>query len=155
MIVQCPCQHCRLPIEFEPEQAGEFVTCPRPDCGQQTRLLLPGQTPGRGRPSDDSAERTTLENLRKKTCYGTLRSLIEFYFILGLGGAVIELVAAFVYFFTDGTSLGERGYVLIVSIVLFIFAIIIVVAAKQSSLLLVDLTDCQIAERTGKKQPEQ
>jgi DNA-directed RNA polymerase subunit RPC12/RpoP len=32
---------CGRPIQFEEEEAGNLVTCPRPDCGQQTRLALP------------------------------------------------------------------------------------------------------------------
>ena len=41
MLLKCPCQHCQQPIQFEAAEAGEFVTCPRPDCGQKTRLILP------------------------------------------------------------------------------------------------------------------
>ena len=40
MITKCPCQQCGVNIEFEAEQANQFVACP--SCGKQTRLLLPG-----------------------------------------------------------------------------------------------------------------
>src|ERR1017187_1949755 len=39
MIAKCPCQHCGVNIEFEVENANQFVPCP--SCGKQTRLLLP------------------------------------------------------------------------------------------------------------------
>lgn len=39
MIANCPCQQCGVNIEFEVENANQFVPCP--SCGKETRLLLP------------------------------------------------------------------------------------------------------------------
>jgi hypothetical protein len=39
MITKCNCQHCGQHIEFEAEGAGQFYPCP--NCGKQTRLLMP------------------------------------------------------------------------------------------------------------------
>jgi predicted RNA-binding Zn-ribbon protein involved in translation (DUF1610 family) len=40
MIEKCPCQQCGVNIEFEIENANQFVPCP--SCGKETRLLMPG-----------------------------------------------------------------------------------------------------------------
>ena len=40
MISKTTCQHCDQHIEFDVEAAGQFVACP--NCGQQTRLIIPG-----------------------------------------------------------------------------------------------------------------
>jgi len=39
MIAKCACQHCDVNIEYEVENANQFVPCP--SCGKQTRLLPP------------------------------------------------------------------------------------------------------------------
>jgi hypothetical protein len=44
MIAKTSCQHCGIHIEFEVENANQFVSCP--SCGKQTRLLVPGANPG-------------------------------------------------------------------------------------------------------------
>jgi len=38
MTTKTPCQQCGVNIEFDVEQANQFVACP--SCSQQTRLLL-------------------------------------------------------------------------------------------------------------------
>lgn len=43
MLVTCPCQKCKQPVEFEPERQGEFENCPH--CNQSTRLLIPQAAP--------------------------------------------------------------------------------------------------------------
>ena len=40
MIAKTSCQHCGIHIEFEVENANQFVPCP--SCGKQTRLLMAG-----------------------------------------------------------------------------------------------------------------
>jgi hypothetical protein len=41
MIAKTTCQHCDQHIEFEVEHAGSFISCP--NCGKQTRLIMPGK----------------------------------------------------------------------------------------------------------------
>ena len=57
MIAKCPCQQCGVNIEFEVENANQFVPCP--SCGKQTRLLIPG--------SREHAQTTHAAKLNAKT----------------------------------------------------------------------------------------
>jgi hypothetical protein len=39
MLTKTTCQHCGQHLEFDVEQANQFIACP--SCSKQTRLLLP------------------------------------------------------------------------------------------------------------------
>jgi hypothetical protein len=43
MSARCPCQHCNINLEFEPDQAGRTVVCP--SCGMETILFIPPVQP--------------------------------------------------------------------------------------------------------------
>lgn len=150
MIAKCPCQQCGVNIEFDAEQAKQFVACP--SCGGQTRLLIPSDPP----PEQRLSPAESLKQIRQQTCYQTLRSLINilqfFCFIFAGLIALGALVSVFDYsqIKTADDAAGESmskmvfGGRIILGLAGAIAFVFLAIAGKQSALLLVDIADCQI-----------
>lgn len=148
MITKCACQSCGVSIEFEAESAGE--SCPCPSCGSMTRLALPGKS---FRNTTASAvqkvlaksltpEAEALKRIRASSCYKALRTLID----VGTGLAMTALAFSALAAVLGVLSSGPFGVLLAVAGLLL--SVIVVVALRQSMLLLVDIADCQIHQLT-------
>jgi hypothetical protein len=148
MIAKCACLNCGQHMEFEAESAGQLVPCPA--CGKQTRLLMPLKsfTPESVKSKLDarlSPEAATLKMIRGASCYKTLRTVIELSMGILLG---ILLLAAIGWVVGCLFSVGELGMtsfpMAALGVVALIFVAVLVLALRQSCLLLIDIADCQI-----------
>ena len=148
MIAECSCQQCGVNIEFDIEQANQFVACP--SCGQQTRLLLPSKSAQKSSTpvstSTSSLALETLKQVRQNTCYKTLRSLIDVVAIIFFVAAVLLAVASILTMFVSPDIGLASGIVkLILGLIISALVAVLAVAWKQAALLLVDIADCQIS----------
>jgi type III secretory pathway component EscU len=116
-----------------------------------TRLLLPGKTFKNTTASavqkiqtkSLTPEAEALKHIRSASCYRALRTLIDV-------GTVIAIVALF--FFGLATSFMALSYGLsgtLLGVAILLFSVLVVVALRQSMLLLVDIADCQIQSYRG------
>jgi len=168
MTAKCPCQQCGVNIEFDVEQANQFVACP--SCGNQTRLLLPSSKPAikekeSNRPqhltmldlatrlkdllpktAGNSETKKHLEFIRETSCYPELRFIINVCFLL-----LLIAVGCFVIF-SAGTAI---KYNQLFSFVLFLgggaLAVALLIAIRQSSLLIIDIADTLLHEHAKTK----
>ena len=112
MLTKTPCQHCGTNIEFDVENANEFVPCPL--CGQQTRLLMPARKqpatsfPASLRPCGDCGKVVSVRAVFCPACGGFNRipfrlvwqavCLVLFVFgLLEIIQALIHLLAGFIF----------------------------------------------------------
>ena len=95
-----------------------------------------------------------LKQIRKQSCYKTLRSVIEFSMGLLLG---ILLLAEIAIIIGGIFGMSELGFIsiplTILESVAVLFGSVIVLALRQSSLLLIDIADCQIQTASERKTP--
>ena len=126
MIAKCPCQQCGVNIEFDAEQANQFVACP--SCGSQTRLLIPSGSPLEQRLSPAES----LKQIRQQTCYGALRSLIRGAQIFCFITATLPVLAGVFGFFSevkDGGLIAVAGGIIAIVIASAFWVIIFVFLA--------------------------
>ena len=163
MITKSSCQHCGQHIEFEAENAGEFVPCP--SCGKQTRLLLPASKPtAKGnypihqpsvmgnlksllpKPAADTNAKKHLNFVRENSCYPQLRFIINICFLLALvGGGIYAAIIAL------ALIRNENYFPLIYFCLGVALAAVLLIAIRQSSLLLIDVADTLLHEHAKTK----
>lgn len=148
MISKTSCQHCGQHIEFEVEHANQFAPCPA--CGNQTRLLFPGKQAKPPKPAVEklTPEHAALKEVRAKTCYKTLRELIDLVAAILMVTAALPLIGSIGFLFTSNGGLVVRVMTIISAAVIFVVALALTIAARQSVLLLIDIADCQIRHAT-------
>jgi len=141
MIANTTCQQCSNVFETDGMSRTEFC----PHCGKETSVFarVPVPTPADSTGYINTA--ATLKQIRQKTCYKTLRSLVDLVQLLifvaagvtalGTGGAICA---------SDETLPGGKIPVAIFGAVSVFILIIMAMAWKQAALLLVDIADCQV-----------
>lgn len=87
-----------------------------------------------------------IEMVRKRSCYRTLRDLID---IICLISIVVTVIAGVVYLI-GGVAAGSP-IVVVVGIAITALACVLVIAGKQVSLLLIDIADTLIEQNRKKK----
>lgn len=159
MIAKCPCQNCGINIEFEVEGAGQF--CPCPSCGKQTRLLLPSK-PFTNSPAAATSKKVfaklspqaaVLKQIREQSCYKTLRVVIEVSTGILLGVLVLVGLGEVVglRFGIAQLSLISTIPVALIGLATLLLVMVLVLAMRQSVLLLIDIADCQIHQIESSK----
>ncbi len=103
-------------------------TCKPPSIHQQ-----PKKAPT---PAIDVANLTVLKNIRRHTCYSTLRNMIEVFASIAI---VLVVVASGTYVFLG--ILTEGPVLIIIGLIAGVLGILATLASKQASLLLVDIAD--------------
>ncbi len=139
MIATSYCVHCQNTIEFNAEAAGQTTPCPH--CGKETLLRLPAppqltHTPAKPVGNPVLAH---LKFIRKNTSYRELRSFIRVCFRLLV--ASVGLYACFSWLETTvgGGTDGAGGA--LATTMLGLIAIAILVAARQSAFVVLDIAD--------------
>lgn len=161
---KCHCQHCNGPIAFPVEMAGEMSECPH--CKMDTRLFIPPPPPPAppkpatpnpppNPPPTVPSFAEDLKKIRARTCYQSLRSLINVAQIIGFVG-----IGIFAFSLVTGISQsplaasGSSEFALVgffVSVSMCLGGVVVLIAGKQAALLLVDIADCQIQMAAGRK----
>jgi len=164
------CPKCQRHLSGDTSLLQELVTCP--DCGEvfQPRRTPPPPTPAPQRSnivasigqqikkaapgSDSSARQRAISHLtfiRANSCYRMLRSLIDVCFVLCL----IVVIGAIVMSFVGMFAIGGGGIPVfgalsagVMSIFVGLLAIAILIAARQSVLILIDISDSLLHEHS-------
>jgi hypothetical protein len=167
MLLKCNCSQCSGHLEFESDHLGTVITCPT--CGRPTKLVLPevaegetdepaGASSARGmRPAISAGSpKATLQAVRARTCYATLRSFINvfqiiFFVIAGLTAIAGVGEAIFMYRLTEGAPTNLFSIILVltylvVGLVMATLLVLFGIAVKQAMLVVVDIADCQIQQ---------
>jgi uncharacterized Zn finger protein (UPF0148 family) len=159
MIAKAPCQQCGTNLEFEAEHYGQFIACPV--CGQQTRLLLqkpdyqessPKKSAAESPPqkiSKNTAVKAHLEMIRDQSCYPQLRFIIEICFVLLLCGVSLYAIMA-----TIGIMQNQSEFPILYvvsNIAAIIGSVVLLIALRQSALLLIDIADTLLNEHAENK----
>jgi nitrate reductase NapE component len=121
-----------------------------------TRLALPGKSFKNTTASSAqkvqakslTPEAEALNQVRAKTCYKALRSLVDFIQLLLFVLIAIVAVGAvgFIVIPNEQAGIALRIVSGLASLALCVGCAILVIAAKQAALLLVDIADCQIRQ---------
>jgi rRNA maturation protein Nop10 len=162
MIAKCPCQQCGTNIEFEIENDGEFIDCPA--CGKQTRLLLPVAQriseddhetyrqelkstfkTKTGKSAKGAAAKEHLKLIRSESCYPHLRTIINVCFALLVIGVCIYAVIILWIPLSFG-NWSAAALTICGVVVGSIIAVIVLIALRQSALLLIDIADTLLNE---------
>lgn len=156
MIATCSCPSCGQRIEYETQNAGSAITCPK--CGKTLTLPAaavappPVAAPVVPVTVTIRSARDYLSKLRQNTCYGMLRGIINLIFFFGIVAIIIADVGSYNYWQLVATAFAPAGasptIVTTIAIVLLIFAtlisISILVALRQAAFLLIDIADSLI-----------
>jgi hypothetical protein len=95
--------------------------------------------------SQEQSPQTFLQSVRGRTCYSTLRSMIDLLAVLSIVGIVI--LAGF-YIFSGVQD--DSTLMVVAGIVVGLLGCFLVIASKQASLLLVDIADTLIEQNRKK-----
>lgn len=141
MIANTTCQQCGNVFETDGTNRTEFC----PHCGKETSVFARVAVPA---PADSTGyinTAATLKQIRQKTCYKTLRSLVDLVQLLIFAAAgVTTLGTGAAICASDETLPGGKIPVAIFGAVSVFILIILAIAWKQAALLLVDIADCQV-----------
>jgi hypothetical protein len=146
MLAKCNCNNCSTHLEFDPQNAGQSILCPK--CGIETTLYLPpapaaGFTKIKARQSP-YAQR--LRDIRSATCYRTYRVVLDITF--GVCQAAVALACIVYVVFTiwtaESPSAGRVVAFVLACLVAPAMVIGILRAAHQAALLVADIADCNI-----------
>jgi hypothetical protein len=158
MVEKCYCESCGGGIEFDPAECeinhpgrafGKQTDCPH--CGQKTLLFTPDAAPsqipkpGLLKHGESVGVKAYLNHIRENSNYLVLRGVINTAFALLMLGVVVGALLSSISEFGIG---GKPGIAIVASVVLGVFACIIIAAAWQSALLLVDVADTLIHEHS-------
>jgi hypothetical protein len=142
-MAKCKCTVCAQSIEFDLKDEWRIGPCPH--CGKDTLLRSPLtedsaiKSPAM---SQTSHVQKRLESIRGNSCYKTLRGVIDICFI----------VSAILVFVAVAACWGGYGEVHpVIATILGVVAIVILIAGKQSSLLLVDIADAILHNHSSNK----
>lgn len=142
MIANTKCQHCGEEFEIDGMNRTEFC----PHCGKETSIVARVSVPAPASITGVSGTAATLKQIRRQTCYKTLRELIDLVQILFFVAAGLFILGALlgVVFGGDQMLAGGKIVTLIVGAASAFILIVLAIAWKQAALLLVDIADCQI-----------
>lgn len=133
---------CGHEMDVEESDVGQWVTCPA--CGLATTATRPIPLPP---PVPAVTLRPFVKELRGRTCYGTLRALIRFFFVAIYTVFSLCIVLGFLTAVTGMTAelygLSPLAYMLAV-VLIFGSATCVALAIHQAMLILIDIADATI-----------
>ncbi len=151
---KCRCVNCSEYIEFESSQAGAIIPCPH--CNLETQLFIPatrsslGKTSHKkesitkesvlGGPGADASVRNYLMFIRSHSAYMVLRFVINICCVVSIIGAVVYLLSLCI-------NIDNFLFTMEMCFLSFI-AILVLMAARQSALLLIDIADTLLLEHS-------
>jgi len=159
MTAKCRCQNCNTPLEFDANDAGKPTACA--NCGQETILFIPpvqslekpksAPVPQSPPKTAQNQAREYLESIRKDSCYGVLRLIINVCTVFAIAMSVVCGLG----YIVENTGHGNENIVTSLSALAALFgaglAILAIIGLRQSAFLLIDIADAILTQNAKKK----
>lgn len=154
---RCKCAECAENIDFSIDHVGQDVACPH--CGKITKLYVVVKPPPVAKlvtppppPKEIDPALEYLELVRKNSCYGILRSVINLTFWLC---SFVVVIIALRYFInsTWNMSTSYAPFIFIGSMGGAAVGVFILFACRQSAFLLIDIADTLLREHLRNRMP--
>jgi hypothetical protein len=143
MIIKCLCEHCSTELEFDAFEIPNQESAECPACHNITSIKKRPTPQPKQVYTAPNPVRERLLQIRKNSCYRALRGLISIVSAIFSGGAIFSgMIGVWI-------GIAQRNESCIVgSAVASVAMIFVVIALRQSALLMVDIADTLLIENS-------